>query len=427
MSTIVHQLFHRLRYGAMEEHTVMIIGLDYAGKTTLLYLLKLGEIVSTIPSIGFNIETVDVGGLMRSAKPLHITGWDIGTGCGGLRYLKGILPIYLQNSDAIIWMVDANDKERLDESVEMMTEVLEMLDRRAEDSGKSKSKYPILILANKSDLPGALTLDKIRIAFSKVISGRLASIYKTSLINTPTGLSDALEWLSFAFDVSKQPTPTPPTIKLSNASTNSMPNPRSPTDLAQKLESWLARSENETDGLSDDEFLARFRSFNLPDWDHYTHIRLAYLILTNYGRQEGKDMLFKGLEKYIAVSPDTKGKTFHFSMTYFWIQIVHFGIRNMPPESQNVIESSAASISSNLDDKTSLDSTTSVNASARLKPFSEFLLVNPHVADGNLWSEYYSKATLMSPQAKAEMVLPDKKPLPNLVVRDVIKTFGSTT
>ncbi|KAF9050479.1 ADP-ribosylation factor [Panaeolus papilionaceus] len=410
MATIVRRLIHRLRHGATEDHMVMILGLDYAGKTTLLYLLKLNEVVTTIPSIGYNIETVEI---QTGSKPLNFTGWDIGSGCGGMRYLKMILPMYITNSDAVIWLVDANDKERIQESVEMLVEILEMVDRVAD--GKVRSKFPILILANKTDKPGALTIDQIRIAFSKPIAGRLASIYKTSLTSQATGLADAFEWLNFAFSVAKQPTPTPPQITAPSTA-NTIPNPRSPTTLAQKLESWLARSENETDGLSDEDLLSRFHSYNLPDWDHYTHIRLAYVILTKYGRKEGKDMLFKGLESYIANSPDTKGKTFHLSMTYFWIQIVHFGIRNMPPNSQVSAEKAAAL-------EESVDSS---NTKAALKPFSEFLIINPHVADSNVWSEYYSKSTLMSPKAKAEMVLPDKKPLPNLVVRDAIRNFGST-
>jgi GTPase SAR1 family protein len=35
------------------------VGLDAAGKTTILYKLKLGEVVTTIPTIGFNVETVE--------------------------------------------------------------------------------------------------------------------------------------------------------------------------------------------------------------------------------------------------------------------------------------------------------------------------------------------------------------------------------
>lgn len=48
-----------------------ITGLDAAGKTTMLYRMKLGAIVTTIPTIGFNVETIQVG-------DLTITSWDMG-------------------------------------------------------------------------------------------------------------------------------------------------------------------------------------------------------------------------------------------------------------------------------------------------------------------------------------------------------------
>jgi GTPase SAR1 family protein len=40
---------------------ILMVGLDAAGKTTILYKLKLGEIVTTIPTIGFNVEVRGVG------------------------------------------------------------------------------------------------------------------------------------------------------------------------------------------------------------------------------------------------------------------------------------------------------------------------------------------------------------------------------
>jgi len=170
-----------------------------------------------------------------------------------------------------------------------------------------------------------------------------------------------------------------------------------PNVLAQKLESWLTRTENDT---PPDDFLEKFKSYSLPEWDHYTHIRFAYLILVRHGRREGKDIIFKSLEDYIANSQQTKGRSFHVTMTYFWIQIVHLGIRNTP--------------------------VSPYSTTASLNEFARFLLVNPHVVDGNLWSDFYSKEVLMSPDAKAAMVLPDKKPLPNLIARDAITSFGTS-
>jgi len=113
-------------------------------------------------------------------------------------------------------------------------------------------------------------------------------------------------------------------------------------------------------------------------------------------KASGKDKIFEGLEAYIANNSNTRVRSFHVSMTYFWIQLVHFGMRSMPPKDP---ESSG---------HTELD------------PFAYFLLLNPYLLDGMIWENYYSKDVLMTPTAKAEMVLPDKKPLPNLVSRDAI-------
>lgn len=129
---------------------------------------------------------------------------------------------------------------------------------------------------------------------------------------------------------------------------------------------------------------------------------LIFQLSNNIFVKPGKDLIFDGIEKYIAESSQTRGRTFHITMTYFWIQIVHLGIQSTgsptPLDSSGVSDTTATSPGD----------------------FANFLLRNPYVADGNLWADYYSKDVMMSPAAKTGMVLPDKKPLPNLVVRDAI-------
>jgi hypothetical protein len=125
-------------------------------------------------------------------------------------------------------------------------------------------------------------------------------------------------------------------------------------------------------------------------------------------------MIFDGIEQYIAKSTQTRGRTFHITMTYFWIQIVHFGIRSMPPlysSSTNAADSSTTLVEAANKTET---------LSPSLDDFSAFLMLNPYVMDGNLWAAYYSKHVMMSLEAKSGVVLPDKKPLPNLVVRDAL-------
>ncbi|TFK44095.1 ADP-ribosylation factor family-domain-containing protein [Crucibulum laeve] len=393
MASVIRQLIDRL-YPKGNGYTVTIGGLDHCGKTTLLYLLKLGEIVPTISTIGFNIETVDVRTV--SGRNLRMTGWDMGTGCG-IQFLYGLLGLYTARADAIVWMVNLCDHDRLTESVDALKEILRRAEQERASNGEGPKHTPILILANKADGAEAMSVDVVRIKFAASFPGRMMSVFKTSLTSSlsESTLPEAFEWLRLTLDISKSTNPT-----LQGAQT-SLPalDPRSSDTLAHKLDSWLTRAETDS---PPEEFISQFHSIALPSWDHYTHIRIAYLILTTHGRQKGKDMIFKGIEKYILQSPLTRGRTFHVTMTYFWIQLVHFGIRNMPTAPNAVGSAADPGLPSPND-------------------FAHFLLVNPYVADGNIWADYYSKSLMMSPKAKAEMVLPDKKPLPNLIVRDAVK------
>lgn len=81
------------------------VGLDAAGKTTILYKLKLGEIVTTIPTIGFNVETVEY-------KNICFTVWDV----GGQDKIRPLWRHYFQNTQGLIFVVDSNDRDRITEA-----------------------------------------------------------------------------------------------------------------------------------------------------------------------------------------------------------------------------------------------------------------------------------------------------------------------
>ena len=118
-----------------------MVGLDAAGKTTILYKLKLGTVVTTIPTIGFNVENINY-------KNISFTVWDI----GGQYKIRLLWRHYYENTQAIIYVVDSNDKERLEENREELQRML------VEDELKDAL---LLVLANKQDLPGALTPSEI--------------------------------------------------------------------------------------------------------------------------------------------------------------------------------------------------------------------------------------------------------------------------
>lgn len=129
---------------------ILMVGLDAAGKTTILYKLKLGEIVTTIPTIGkalasstwkafhwsfqgFNVETVEY-------KNIQFTVWDV----GGQDKIRPLWRHYFQNTQGIIFVVDSNDRDRV---VEAREELQRMLN---EDELRDAL---LLVFANKQDLP----------------------------------------------------------------------------------------------------------------------------------------------------------------------------------------------------------------------------------------------------------------------------------
>ncbi|XP_042689103.1 ADP-ribosylation factor 5 [Centrocercus urophasianus] len=105
MGLTVSAIFSRI-FGK-KQMRILMVGLDAAGKTTILYKLKLGEIVTTIPTIGFNVETVEY-------KNICFTVWDV----GGQDKIRPLWRHYFQNTQGLIFVVDSNDRERVQESAE---------------------------------------------------------------------------------------------------------------------------------------------------------------------------------------------------------------------------------------------------------------------------------------------------------------------
>ena len=94
-----------------KEMRILMVGLDAAGKTTILYKLKLGEVVTTIPTIGFNVETVEY-------KNISFTVWDV----GGQDKIRPLWRHYYQGTQGLIFVVDSNDRDRAEDAREELLE-----------------------------------------------------------------------------------------------------------------------------------------------------------------------------------------------------------------------------------------------------------------------------------------------------------------
>ncbi|XP_057967855.1 ADP-ribosylation factor 1 isoform X3 [Malania oleifera] len=142
------------------EARILVLGLDNAGKTTILYRLQMGEVVSTIPTIGFNVETVQYNNIKFQV-------WDL----GGQTSIRPYWRCYFPNTQAIIYVVDSSDTDRLIIAKDEFHAILEDLPGALDDAAVTE----------------ALELHKIK--------NRQWAIFKTSAIKGE-GLFEGLDWLS---------------------------------------------------------------------------------------------------------------------------------------------------------------------------------------------------------------------------------------
>ena len=153
----------------------MILGLDGAGKTTILYRLQMGEVVTTKPTIGFNVETLKY-------KNLTLNIWDL----GGQTSIRPYWRCYYSNTAAVIFVVDSTDKDRMDiacKELHTMLKEEELLDSA------------LLVFANKQDQPEAMTAAEVSMALNLTdLKDRSWSIVASSAIKGE-GLTEGLDWL----------------------------------------------------------------------------------------------------------------------------------------------------------------------------------------------------------------------------------------
>ena len=164
------------KFGTKRETRILMLGLDAAGKTTVLYKFKLNEHVTTIPTIGFNVETIEY-------KNLHLTIWDV----GGQDRLRPLWRHYYHNVQGLIFIVDCNDTERIEEAKYELHKLLE------EDELRNSI---LLVYANKQDLPNAIHPNEL-----------MHKLQLNNIMNRPwkiqgscafsgDGLYEGLDWLS---------------------------------------------------------------------------------------------------------------------------------------------------------------------------------------------------------------------------------------
>ncbi len=158
-----------------KECGMLMVGLDAAGKTTILYRLKLGEVKRTTPTIGFNVESVQY-------KNVKFNVWDV----GGQSKIRPLWKHYYKGVGGVIFVVDSADKARLKEAKDELMYMLK--DDLLRD-------VLVLVFLNKQDMDEAMKPSQIveEIGLSKVNQTWYA---QPCCALKGEGLFEGLDWLS---------------------------------------------------------------------------------------------------------------------------------------------------------------------------------------------------------------------------------------
>ena len=154
---------------------IIILGIQNAGKTTILYRLSLGQLIKTTPTIGSNVEEITYNNVKFQA-------WDL----GGQESTRSVWDVYFINADAIIYVIDSHD-ENYEESKNQFYKLL---------VNETLKDAVILIFANKQDLPGSKNINEIINIYNLTeIKNHIWHIQPCSA-QTGEGLITGIKWLS---------------------------------------------------------------------------------------------------------------------------------------------------------------------------------------------------------------------------------------
>ncbi|KPM02399.1 Mediator of RNA polymerase II transcription subunit 29 [Sarcoptes scabiei] len=158
-----------------QEVRILFLGLDNAGKTTVLKQLKNEDVTSISPTLGFTIDSLEY-------RDFNLNIWDV----GGQKSLRPFWRNYYEDTDGLIFVVDSCDRLRLADCKAQLNEII------VEERLLGAS---LLILANKQDMQNSLKPDQIQ-EFLQLdqIKSHHWEIFSCSAI-TGENIIESIDWL----------------------------------------------------------------------------------------------------------------------------------------------------------------------------------------------------------------------------------------
>nr|XP_043069263.1 ADP-ribosylation factor-like protein 4A isoform X2 [Drosophila bipectinata] len=280
---------------------VVMLGLDSAGKSTALYRLKFDQYLNTVPTIGFNCEKVQ--GTIGKAKGVHFLVWDV----GGQEKLRPLWRSYTRCTDGILFVIDSVDVERMEEAKMELMRTAKCPDNQG---------VPVLILANKQDLPNACgakelerllglnelstTVPKKTMTSSSSSSSNLigCSVSNQRNIQTPLSTEKNLQFSTPMVNIAP--------VLAQNIEGNSSINEVSCTPIiysdSTRLDPYIQNDSNKR--FCNQKYTAAFDNFQSKGW--YIQPTCA---ITGEGLQEGLDALYDMILKRRKITKSYKKKS----------------------------------------------------------------------------------------------------------------------
>uniref|UniRef100_A0A3P8Y8H2 ADP-ribosylation factor-like protein 3 n=1 Tax=Esox lucius TaxID=8010 RepID=A0A3P8Y8H2_ESOLU len=164
-----------LKHSPEQEVQLLLLGLDNAGKTTLLKQLASEDVRHITPTQGFNIKSMQSQGFKLNV-------WDI----GGQRKIRPYWRNYFENTDVLIYVIDCSDRKRFEETGQELAELME---------DEKLSMVPLLIFANKQDVMTAAPASELAEGLKlHTIRDRVWQIQACSAV-TAEGVQDGMTWV----------------------------------------------------------------------------------------------------------------------------------------------------------------------------------------------------------------------------------------
>ena len=359
-------------FNKSKDYRLLLLGSK--GKTTFLYYNKLKEQIKTIPTIGFNVEKIDF------TKDITFTCWDV----GGCDRIQPLIKHYYEGTDGIIFFISTmKGPYSVDYSFEILDNFIDLY---------NLPKVPLVLFCVDRDLSEDLILsdkelkDKLMLYITKIKDRPVCIHYGCSFKdnNQGKGHIEVFTWLDMMIrnekskdkkGKEKEKEKEKEILKEKDKTSKNVYEWMDTGDIIKSI------PESPTDELDDLKLISQIENFDLPSWDHKTHLRLAFIVLKKEIRRDAIAKIFKLIEDFIAKSKRTTGKTFHVTMTYFWIHMIFIAITYNPDCN-----------------------------------FTELLTKNMWLLNGQLFKHFYSNDLMLkNEESRKIFVPPDLNKLPDVL------------